>query len=236
MTTAEEQEELHDALIRYCLGELSLDEAEELERRIARDAALAEELAGIRRTLALLPYAAISEPPPGLRSRVLAAAESRPVPSRRGRSWGAALAALAATVALAVGLDDYRLRRELALQQQVTRALQEPNVVLSFALRGAGASAGAEGRAVLDLDAKKAALVVRSLPELPSDRVYRLWALVGEKEVACGQFDAGPGGDVVRQFAIPVHEYTAPVRKLIVTVEPRSPATRPLGPTAMVSS
>ncbi len=236
MTTAEEQEALRDMLIAYCLGELLLGEAEEFERRIARDAALAEELAGIRRTLALLPYAAISDPPPGLRSRVLAAAEAIAIGSRRRRPWGAALAALAATVALAIGLDDYRMRRELALQQEVTRALQEPNIVLSFALHGAGASAGAEGRAILDLDAKKAALVVRSLPELPRDRVYRLWALVGDKEVACGQFDAGPGGNVIRQFAIPVHEYTAPVRKLIVTVEPRTPATRPLGPTVMVSS
>jgi anti-sigma-K factor RskA len=236
MTTTEDQEDRYDEMIGYCLGELSREQSRQLERRIAEDTTLAAEVVRIRRTLGLLPYAAITEPPPGLRSRVLAAAAAGHIESRRRLPWGA-LAALAATVALAVvGLDDYRVRRELMLMREVTRAFQEPNVVLSFSLHGMGASAGAHGRAILDLDAKKAALVVRSLPALPVDRVYRLWAMVGEKEVACGQFDAGASGDVVRQFAIPVHEYTEPVRRLIVTIEPRSQETRPLGPTAMVSS
>lgn len=240
-----EQEAIEDVLTAYALGELSPQEASALERRMASDPALAAESLRLKRTLRLLSYAAVEQqPPPGLRDRVLgslAGAESsgarRVAGADRGRrAWGGVVAALAASVALAIGVDDHRVRRELSLLREVTRALQQPNVVLSFELRGTGAHGGAFGTAVLDLDAKRAALVARDLPALPSDRVYRLWALVGTKQVPCGDFNADAHGRVTRQFAIPVQEYTEPVRRLIVTVEPAAQASHELGSTVMVSS
>lgn len=233
--TANEPEDLHDAIVSLCLGELSPAEAEALERQIAREPSLAAERAQIQRALALLPYAAAAEPPLALRARVLATSAAARSPRWRVR-WAPAVAALAASLALAIGIDDYRVRRELALLEETARTLAEPNVVLSFALRGTGASASADGRALLDLDARKAALVVRRLPALPSDRVYRLWARVGDREVPCGEFDASADGRIVRQFAIPVGEYTEPVRELFVTIEPRARAERSVGPPVLVSS
>lgn len=239
-----EQEDLGNSMTAYVLGELSPEEARALERRLASDPAGVAELIRLKHTLGLLSVAAVAEPPPGLRGRVLRAAATaagagaeRLVRGRGiGRPWGAALAALAASIALAVGVDDYRVRRELSLLREVTHTLQQPNVVLSFELRGTGAHGAAFGTAVLDLDAKRAALVVRDLPALSGDRVYRLWALVGTKQVPCGDFNADARGRVTRQLAIPVQEYTEPVRRLTVTVEPSAPASQPIGSTVMRSS
>jgi anti-sigma-K factor RskA len=236
-----EREAIESALARYVLGELPPEEARALEQRLSAEPELSAELRRLERAFGLVGYSAAAEPPPALRERVLAAAAAPRAArvARISRPWPAALAALAASVALAIGIDDFRVRRELReleLQREVTQTLQQPNVVLSFDLRGTGSHTGSLGAAVLDLDAKRAAVVVRGLPALPDDRVYRLWALVGEETVPCGDFNPDPSGRVTRQFAIPVQEYTEPVRQLVVTVESSAPASRPEGPSVMVGS
>lgn len=228
-------EAFEEALARFVLGEMEPAEAREFARRAASDPALADELRRTRRSYELLGYSALREPPVALRARVLEAAA--PGPAVRGRRWlrVAAPAALAASLLLAVVLDDLRLRRELALVREVTETLHQPNVVVSFPLRGSGAGGDAWGRAILDLDAKKAALVVDGLPPLEAGRAYWLWAVVGDEHVPCGRFDADPQGRIVRQFAIPVQEYTEPVARLLVTIEDAASAERPSGPTVMQS-
>jgi Anti-sigma-K factor rskA len=149
--------------------------------------------------------------------------------------WSRFIAAAAAVVALAFGFDSWRTRQELALQREVTTALQEPNVLRSFALAGTGSASGAVGRVALDLDAKKGAVVLKGMPVLPAGEVYRLWAAVGDKSVPCGQFTANPDGVVLAQFPVPVESYTSPIAKLFVTVEPAAPSDTPSGPTVMVS-
>jgi hypothetical protein len=79
-------------------------------------------------------------------------------------------------------------------------------------------------------------VVIRDLAPLAGDEVYRLWALIGEKAVPCGKFRPDARGDVKSQFAIPVDAYTAPVRQLILTVEPASLPPAPVGRTVMASS
>src|SRR5437773_2151004 len=76
---------------------------------------------------------------------------------------------------------------------------------------------------------------VERLRALPAGQVYRLWALVGEKNVPCGDFGVNPEGRVVTQFPIPVDSYTAPIAKLFLTVEPTSAGPEPSGPTVMTS-
>jgi hypothetical protein len=144
---------------------------------------------------------------------------------------------VAALLAIVFAWDGYRLRQELRLQQEVTTLLQQPNVLLSFSLEGTEKLGGAVGSVVLDLDAKKAAVVIRGLPTLPADQVYRLWALLkkGDK-VPCGQFNTNAQGAVSSQLSIPVDAYTSPVVQLIVTREASSAPLRPVGPTVMVSS
>ena len=234
-----------DRLVDYVLGELRRDDAQALERLMQTDDQVAAEVRRLRGVFDLLPYAAITEPPPDLRARVLEAAVAQarsttaaPAPAARPPRrvvWSRFAAAAAAVLALALGLDAWRARQELALQREVTDALQEPNVMRSFALAGTGSARGAVGRVTLDLDAKKGAVVLKGMPVLPPGKIYRLWAAVGDKSVPCGQFAANAQGAVLAQFVVPVESYTAPIGKLFVTVEPAALPDRPTGPTVMES-
>ena len=225
-----------DLAVEYVLGELSPEDAATFERRVAGDPALAEEVRRLRATLGLLPFATVTEPPPNLRARVLAAGRAS-APARtsapRRVVWSRFAAAAAAVLALAFGFDAYRVRRDLALERELTATLHEPNVVRSFALAGTG---GAYGTVALDLDAKRGAVVVKGLRALPPGERYRLWAQVGERSVFCGEFGASAAGTIVAQFPVPVESYTAPIAKLFLTKEstPRGPA--PAGPTVMESA
>ena len=233
-----------ELMVEYVLGELPRADAEAFERSMAADAALAAEVQRLRNTLDLMPYAAVTEPPPALRGAVLQAAERQarstttPKAVRPARRivWSRFVAAAAAAIAIGFGIDSYRLRTELELQREVTAMLQEPNVVRSFALAGTGAAGSSFGNVTLDLDAKKGAVALRHLPALPSEQVYRLWARVGDKSVPCGDFAAAADGTVRAQFRVPVESYTAPIANLFVTVEPRSATGEPTGPTVMTSA
>jgi anti-sigma-K factor RskA len=232
-----------ERMVQYVFGELGRAEAEAFELRMAADAALQSEVRRLRNTLDLLPYASATEPPPELRAAVLRAAQMQetapraPIAARPARRivWSRFAAATAASIALALGLETYRLHSELELQREVTALLQEPNVVRSFTLAATGSTGRAFGSVILDLDAKKGAVVLRRLPALPADQVYRLWARVGDANVPCGDFVAGSDGTVRAPFPVPVESYTAPIAGLFVTVEPQTGGDRPTGPTVMES-
>ena len=231
-----------ELLTRYVLGDLPPAEARAFETDLANDPELARDAAELRSTFAALAYDAVAAPPPSLKARVLAAAEPGPPPSavhagtRRLVTWPRVVGTIAAALLLAVGLDNARLRRDLALQEDVMATLQQPNVVVSFELTGVDGGGDAVGRVVLDLDAKKAAVVIRDLPVLPSGEVYRLWARVGEQHVPCGNLTAGADGSVLAQLPIPVDAYTSPVRGLVLTRETTRDAAAPQGAAVMRSS
>jgi len=236
--------DLQDQAVQYVLGELPAAEARALEARMTTDDELAVEVRRLRATLGLLPFATVAEPPPALRAQVLEAAVVQhraasgqatvtPLAKRPRRIvWSQFAAAIAATIALAFGIDSYRTRQELKLQEQVASLLLEPNVVRSFDVEGGGAI----GRVALDLDSKRGAVVLRGAKPLPAGQTYRLWAQVADKAVPCGDFRAQPDGTVLAQFSVPVDAYTAPIGKLFVTVEPAGAGEKPTGPVVMQSA
>jgi len=231
--------ELRERAAQYVLGELAPAERAELEGRLAEDPDLAHEVEALRRLLGILPLGAAVDPPPALRARVLAALEPRAAaaaPRPTSRLVVRIVGAVAAVLALALGLDANRARRELSLERELRTALQQPNVVLDFTLAGRGDAAGARGRASLDLDARRGAVALYGLPPLPPERVYALWAAVGGRTVPCGAFRADPDGRVVAQFAVPVDAYAAPIARLFLTVESASPPAAPTGPAVMESA
>jgi len=246
-----DRDALEDLMTRYVLGDLEDDEAGEMERLAQQRPSIRDEIGRLRRTLGLMPYAAVTTPPPDLRARVLAAAESQarsstapPVrlstrAAARPRATRVTLTRLVGSIAalliVALSWDGYRLRQELALQQDVASTLQQPNVVRQFALRGTGISLAA-GTVVLDLDAKRAAVAIRGLAPLPAGQTYRLWARIGEGAVPCGQFNADARGAVVSQFTIPVDAYTSPVQQLFLNIEPAEQGAQPVGTTVMISA
>ena len=232
-----DRDTLEDLMTRYVLGELAGEDAEAMGRLLRERPELRAEVGRLQRALGAMPYAEVSPPPPHLRARVLAAAATPHASRRPPRRLPVAriVGAIAAALILALAWDGHRLRQELALQRDVAATLQQPNVVQQFALAGAGVSRAA-GTAVLDLDAKRAAVVIRGLPPLPAGQVYRLWARIGDGAVPCGQFTADAHGSVVSQFTIPVDAYTSPVRELFVNVEPAERGPKPVGETVMRST
>ena len=239
MSTRSADDRFADAeelLVRYALGEMSEAEERSFSRRLAQDPDLAVEARALRRSFEAIGHANDEAPSPELRQRVLDAARSNKVRVLPSGRWiqRVAIAAAAAVILVAVGIavDDLRLRREMALLAEAMDTLHQPNVVLTFSLVGQGEFKPASGRAVLDLDAKKAALVVTGLSGLKDGRVYTLWALVGDEHVACGRFESRSDDRIVRQFPIPVRDYSDRVRGLIVTVE-SAETDEPTGPIAM---
>src|SRR4029077_17148891 len=99
-------------------------------------------------------------PPPFRRRGRGGAAAPPPAPGTtrapRRIVWSQFAAAAAAVLALALGFDSYRVRRDLGIERELTATLREPNVVRSFALAGNGAY----GTVALDLDAKRGAVVL----------------------------------------------------------------------------
>lgn len=255
MIDPKDREALEDLMTRHVLGELDGDEARALARLVAERPEIGMEIRALQRALGSMPYAEVSAPPPGLRARVLEAAQraeaprapapattaGEPQPRTAGRrsarvvSVRRVIGSIAAMLIVALAWDGVRLRRELALQQDVAVTLQQPNVVRQFALRATGVSLAA-GTAVLDLDAKRAAVVIRGLPKLPAGQVYRLWARMDDGAVPCGQFVADAQGAVASQFTIPVDAYTSPVRELFLNVEPAQLGPHPVGRTVMVGT
>ena len=247
MTTPNGGNGAEDQAVRYVLGEMDAAEARAFEQRLSRDAGLAAEVRRLRGVLGLMPLATITEPPPGLRARIVAASAARvrtepvapaprvePRPPRRG-VWSRFAAAAAAALALAFGLDSARTRRELALERELASALHEPNVVKTFTLASTGGRGGGYGTVALDLDAKRGAVVLKGLPQPPPGRIYRLWAQVADRAVPCGDFRVRPDGAVTAQFPVPVETYTAPLGKLFVTEEPEPPPPAPTGPRILES-
>jgi len=257
MIDPNDRETLEDLMVRYVLGELDEADTTAMQRLLAARPDLRDELVRLNRTLGLLPYAEVTTPPPHLRGRILDAAAElaparpaapvaladhvrKPAPTATAASTFRPslmriLGSIAAVLVLALAWDGQRLRQELQLQRDVAATLQQPNVVRQFALRGTGISLAA-GTAVLDLDAKRAAVAIRGLPKLPAGQVYRLWARIGDGAVPCGQFNADGDGAVVSQFTIPVDAYTAPLRELFLNVEPAELGTQPVGRTVMVGT
>lgn len=250
---------LHDLLVQQLLGEpLSPADRAQLDAALSSDAALRAEAAELEQTLAQLAASVQSTPPPGLRARVLAsvpapeparaptvaaadAAAARPMAARAGRArWPYALAASVTVLAIATGsffaAENRQLRQDMAQQAAAARMLLEPNVVMSFAMRGVGPAERAAGVVLLDLDAKRASISVRELPTLPDGQSYFLWAELEGAKVPCGQFRTLADGTLLTQFPIPVDSYVSPILRLVMTVETGAAPGTPVGPEVMASS
>ncbi len=222
--------EFPEEMIDYVLDE-SPEAAGAFEARLKADPQLATEVGQLRQTLEALAYSTMTAPPPGARQALLKAA--RPLWQRL--PWSRLAAVAAALVAVVLGFDNVRLRQEQQLLKEVAVTLQQPNVLLLFAMQGAGTASAARGSIAMDLDEQRAAVAIENLPAPPNGQVYLLWAAMDKGQVQCGQLRLGPAGKVTNQFAIPVGAYTSPIARLFVTLETTPDARTPSGPAVMVS-
>lgn len=186
---------IHDLTPAYALDALDAGEEERYVEHLAACERCREELAELRDPVAALAYGVTSPaPPPALRDRILGAARaerSNVVPIRRRLPVAlGAVAAVAATVALALGLWAASVSGDLDRERSLLAILADPEAK-TIPLEGAN------GRLVVT-DTGEAALVVSGLATAPEGKTYELWVAEGEKMLPAGVFDAEHERDVVR--------------------------------------
>lgn len=188
-------ESIHDLTAAYALDALDAEDEERYELHLTTCLRCREELDGLRDPVAALAHGTPSpEPPPELRERILEAVRaerSNVVPIRRRLPAAlGAVAAVAATVAIALGLWAASVSSDLDRERSLLAILADPEAK-TIPLDGAN------GRVVVT-NTGEAALVVSGLPTAPEGKTYALWIAQGEQMLPAGAFDAQYERDVVR--------------------------------------
>ncbi|MDX2215169.1 MAG: anti-sigma factor [Oculatellaceae cyanobacterium bins.114] len=157
--------------------------------------------------------------------------------------------AIAASVIALLGFHLYSLHSQLQqanatiqrlerdLQQAQTQAqsirpvvstLQQPGTLI-YSLEGSELANTASGRLVMS-DEQKVIILVKNLPELPSGKVYRLWAALPTQTTLtyCGQFNSNAQG--VIQLTPSSNRCGENPTQMIVTVDAATDPTTQGGP------
>ncbi|AFY56111.1 hypothetical protein (DUF2337) [Rivularia sp. PCC 7116] len=136
-------------------------------------------------------------------------------------------------------LSNYRLQAELSKTQQELSRYQEALSVLKqpnnrlLALKSITPDISSSGSLVIAPNSEAAILTLKQLPDLPEDKVYRLWAFVDGKKVKCAKFNPDSQGKVLQK--IPLKQW-GNTTEVFVTVEPKEGFDLPVGETVIKGS
>jgi anti-sigma-K factor RskA len=259
MTLPKYSEEFQGLAAGYVLDDLSAEEKERMEQLMIENPELRQELKTFQETMGMLSYNVPTiEPPTHLRQKTLDMAaisltlrgpqvESRresqsirrPVASTQpSKSWEkvvAAIAAISAITAIVLGIDNFRLRQELAISQssdadRVAALLQKPDSRL-VSIAGQKNNANASGTLLFRKGKwQQVVLSLSDLPPLPPGEIYRLWlSLDNDRTIFCGEFNTNVSGSVFVSINPPkLPPQGAKTTGIFVT---KSTATAPLQPT-----
>ncbi|WP_327116103.1 anti-sigma factor [Streptomyces sp. NBC_01341] len=238
----------HESSGAYVLHALPEEERRAFEAHMAGCESCRQEVAGLRRTAALLGRATAETPPDALRERVLgmlAATPQDPDPGdgpqatapraglRRGRRSPAralrlALAASVAAILACLGLagwqrqeaSDARAAAQHAEQRQanLTKVLTAPDVRLA----SQGLVEGATASVTFSRSEDTATLAVSGLPRLPAGRTYEAWFMEDGTPVPAGLLSRDPGRQVT--FLKGTLDNASAVA---LSIEPAGGSTRP---------
>jgi Anti-sigma-K factor rskA/Putative zinc-finger len=238
---------VHDLSGAYALDALDDAERDRFERHLRRCPSCAEDVRQMTSTATALAMAMTAEPPPGLKQRVLAAAQATPqlpplpeaaaAKRRRGRhvtrsAWfprlalGVAAVGVAAAVVLAVvtvSTQD-RLDTAQAQNQAIAAVLAAPDAQIATAT----SSAGGNATVVLSYAQQKMIFTSSGFPRLPNAKVYELWLLSTGPARSAGLLPEPADGKTAPVLASGLTS----ADKVGVTVEPAggtsSPTTTPI--------
>jgi anti-sigma-K factor RskA len=219
---AEEQE----LAAGYVLGDLNETELNEFEALLANDHDLQAEVAALQLAFHQVPQGLeLVAPPPGLQAKLLnafadsvsgeapAAMAAAPIVAptttpppivRQVPAWGKVLAGLGVLVAGWLAVDNFSLRQQLQVAQQVDRQdlaniLNQPKSRLVSLNSQSNEVVGN----ILFTPGKWQQVVVsaRNLPPLPADQVYRMWLeLANGQTIPCGEFKTDAQGSIFVQL------------------------------------
>jgi hypothetical protein len=203
----------------YVLGDLSAEEITQVEQLLQQRPDLLAEANAMQVTFQLVPHGLPKvAPPPQLLEKIMVAnappalgAEpgSTPLlPRSRSLPWSKLIAALALLAALWLGVENFWLRRQLSLAQQIPSnqvgaILQQPNSRL-VALKGKSGSTAAGTLLFTPGQWQEVIISLGNLPPLPPDQIYRMWLTLKNGETLfCGEFNTNPQGTVFMRLNPP---------------------------------
>ncbi len=158
------------------------------------------------------------------------------IPPQRSRSagWSLAIAGIGLSLIAALGWQNYHLHQELArakqdlvqtataqkqqnspMAQTVVNLLQQPNNRF-LSMKSMGKKPMGMGSLVMAPQKAAAVLTLQKVPSLPAGKVYRVWAILGEGEMACGDFVPDGTGQVLME--LPLDRWQQ-VNKVTITIE-----------------
>jgi anti-sigma-K factor RskA len=222
----------------YVVGDLDRAEAEAFEQLLAENPALVAEVERLQSTLDQVVYSLNSvEPPPHLQSAILSAATTfQPSQHQQSRfRWQSVMGGVAALLILALGIDNYRLRQDFRVAQDINALLQQSQTQL-FSLKAVNASDTAAGSFVVNLGQRQGILAVQNLVAPPTGKVYRLWAIADGEKIPCGTLSNTSQGKVLEKFWMPADFYDTGISGIFVTLESSETSRYPTGSIVMQSS
>jgi anti-sigma-K factor RskA len=232
---------IHELTAGYALDALDADERRAYEAHLASCEHCQQELESFWVTTEALAVAASGpEPSAALRERILTAVRAEPpqnvIPLESQRRRVApvlgAVAAVAAVVALAVGLWASSVSGDLDETRTALRQAQANAAVLADPRARTVSLQAGNGRLVVDPDGR-AVLVLEGVEPVGSDETYELWIVPGgdlEQANPAGLF---PGGDGVN--VVGVEGTVRPGDLVAVTVEKAGGAETPTLPPVAAS-
>jgi Anti-sigma-K factor rskA len=178
-----------------------------------------------------------------LRERIVQPVSSTITQPRRNQilsrvGWG--IGAIATVVAATLGWQNYQLNQQLTMAQQkiqnqqtllsqsgqqltvAQQELQSQQALLRqsgnklLAIKGMDAGGQSTGSLVMSPVMDTAVLVLQKVPALPAGKVYRMWAMMGNEEMACADFVPDQAGQVFQKISVKDWQ-TA--KTVIVTIE-----------------
>ena len=233
MTNNSESHNLEELLAGYVLGNLDEVERAWLNKQLAVNPELKEQVKQLEATLSLMPYGLPEDvPQTNLRSKILANAQpqSSTSPNLNYLAW--IFSTITTLVGLWLGVNNLGLRQQLALtnnqlqqQQELVALLRQPNNRL-VSLKGLDRLSTASGSLFIVPQANKAVLALQNLEPLEGQQVYRLWVVSQGKETGCANFTPDEKGTVHLQF----YNYALnDAGSIFVTIEPEADTEQPQG-------
>ncbi len=231
------EESMSELLSGYVLGDLTPSEMASVDRYLAQHPERAAELVSLKRSLDLLPLALPADKPStSLRHRIveIATAESAAANAvigqlkthNRSHQWvWRSIGGLGVSLLAGLWWYNYRLGEELASAKQdlsayqsVVSLLQQPNNRF-LALKSTSGKSMGMGSLVMVPQKSAAVLTLQQIPALPQGKVYRVWAIMDDKEMACADFLPDDRGKVMMQ--IPLANWGT-AKKVMVTIEDKN--------------
>ncbi|WP_019500006.1 anti-sigma factor [Pseudanabaena sp. PCC 6802] len=242
MTLSRYSEEFQQLAAGYVLEDLTPEEMERMECMLLLNPELRQELRIFQETMGMISFGTPPmQPPDRLRQKTLDAAatsvlrrqSSAAITNRPSMLWVKIVAAIAAAIAVLLGIDNFRLRQELSVAQssnvEKVAALLQRNDSRLVALTGQ--ENNSTGTLLFQKGKwQQVVLSLRDLPSLPAGEVYRLWlSLENNQTIFCGEFNTDTNGSVFVSINPPqVPPKGTKTTGIFVT---QSPATAPLEPT-----